>query len=122
MATGVPRDQGREVAEFAAARYRGAFSQGASRPGGSMPRYLSLHTLACLTRQGAGQLTERIFSSRRVKARRVQVNMMEGKMLLECEAPDREALEAWLKGEGFHYEWLMRIEFESESGPLAPVS
>jgi hypothetical protein len=87
-----------------------------------MPRYLSLHTLACLTRQGAGQLTERIFSSRRVKARRVQVNMMEGKMLIECEAPDRDALEAWLKAEGFHYEWLMRIEFESESGPLVPVS
>lgn len=87
-----------------------------------MPRYLSLHTLACLTRQGAAQLTVRIFASTRVKARRVQVNMMEGKMLVECEAADRDALEAWLKGEGFHYEWLMRIELESESGPLAPVS
>jgi hypothetical protein len=87
-----------------------------------MPRYLSLHTLACLTRQGAAQLTARIFSSGRVRARRVQVNMMEGKMLVEVEASDREALEAWLKAEGFHYEWLMRIEFESESGPLAPVS
>ena len=30
-----------------------------------MPRYLTLHTLACLTRQGAGQLSERIFSSSR---------------------------------------------------------
>ena len=87
-----------------------------------MPRYLSLHTLACLTRQGAAQLAARIFSSSRVKPRRVQVNMMEGKMLVECDAPDREALEAWLKAEGFHYEWLMRIEFESESGPLAQVS
>lgn len=87
-----------------------------------MPRYLSLHTLACLTRQGAAQLTARIFSASRVKARRVQVNMMEGKMLVEVEAPDRDALEAWLKAEGFHYEWLMRIELESESGPLDPVS
>ena len=68
------------------------------------------------------RLGEPRIDDRRVKARRVQVNMMEGKMLLECEASDREALEAWLKGEGFHYEWLMRIEFESESGPLAPVS
>jgi hypothetical protein len=87
-----------------------------------MPRYLSLHTLACLTRQGAGQLTERIFSASRVKARRVQVNMVEGKMLVEFEAADRDTLEAWLGAEGFHYEWLMRIEFESESGKLVPLS
>jgi hypothetical protein len=87
-----------------------------------MPRYLSLHTLACLTRQGAGQLTERIFSASRVKARRVQVNMVEGKMLVEFEAADRDTLEAWLAAEGFHYEWLMRIEFESESGKLVPLS
>jgi hypothetical protein len=87
-----------------------------------MPRYLSLHTLACMTRQGAAQLTERIFSASRVKARRVQVNMLEGKMLVEFEASDRSTLEAWLEAEGLHYEWLMRIEFESESGPLAPVS
>lgn len=87
-----------------------------------MPRYLSFHTLACLTRQGAAQLTIRLFSASGVKTRRVQVNMIEGKMLVEFEAPDRDALEAWLKAEGFHYEWVMRIEFESESGALAPVS
>ena len=82
-----------------------------------MPRYLSLHTLACLTRQGAGQASsERIFSSSRVKARRVQVNMVEGKMLAEFEAPDRETVEAWLAAEGFHYDWLMRVEYESEPG------
>jgi hypothetical protein len=87
-----------------------------------MPRYLSLHTLACLTRQGATQLTERIFSSGSVKTRRVQLNMMEGKMLVEFEASDREALQAWLEAEGLHYEWLMRVEFESESGALQSVS
>ena len=87
-----------------------------------MPRYLSFHSLACLTRQGAAQLSTRLFSASGVKTRRVQVNMMEGKMLVEFEAPDRDALEAWLKAEGFHYEWLMRIEFESESGTLGPAS
>lgn len=87
-----------------------------------MPRYLTLHTLACLTRQGAAQLTGRIFSSTRVKARRVQVNMMEGKMLIEFDAPDRDTLQAWLESEGFHYDWLMRVEFESESGALVPIS
>ena len=87
-----------------------------------MSRYLSLHTLACLTRQGAAQLTERLFSSPTIKARRVQVNMMDGKMLVEFEAPDRDSAQAWLKAEGFHYEWLMRVEFESESGALVPVT
>lgn len=87
-----------------------------------MPRYLSLHTLACLTRQGAVQLSERLFSSMPVKTRRVQVNMMEGKMIVEFEASDRETLQAWLEAQDFHYEWIMRIEFESESGPLTTVS
>lgn len=87
-----------------------------------MPRYLSLHTLACLTRQGAAQLTERLFSSTGVKARRVHVNMMEGKMLVEFEASDRDTLQVWLQAEGFHYDWVMRVEFESESGALIPVS
>jgi hypothetical protein len=99
-----------------------AILRDATRPGDLMPRYLTLHTLACLTRQGATQLTERVFSSGPVKARRVQVNMMEGKMLVEFEAPDRETLQAWLESQGFHYEWLMRVEFESESGTLVPVS
>ena len=87
-----------------------------------MPRYLSLHTLACLTRQGAGQRAKK-FSSSRVKARRVQVNMVEGKMLVEFEAPDRDTLEAWLAAEAFHYDWLMRVEYQSDSEPgkLVPV-
>ena len=87
-----------------------------------MPRYISLHTLACLTRQGAAQITERVFSASAVRARRVQVNMLEGKMLVEFEASDRDTLEVWFQAEGFHYEWLLRIEFESESGSLVSVS
>jgi hypothetical protein len=87
-----------------------------------MPRYLSLHTLACLTRQGTAQLSDRLFACSRVKTRRLQVNMMEGKMLVEFDAPDRGTIETWMKNEGFHYDWLMRVEFESESGPLVPLS
>lgn len=83
-----------------------------------MPRYLSMHTLACLTRQGAEQLTDRILKSQSVKALRVQVSMFEGKMLIEFEAVSREALEAWLKAEGFHYDWLIRVELEMEGGKL----
>jgi hypothetical protein len=85
-----------------------------------MPRYLSLHTLACLTRQGAEQLVLRLAAAS-VTVRRVQVNLVAGKMLIEFEAPDRDALEAWLAAEHFHYDWLMRIELESEGGKLLPV-
>jgi hypothetical protein len=86
-----------------------------------MPRYLSLHTLACLTRQGAEQLVARVAAAKQLALRRVQVNMLEGKMLIELDASDREALEAWLRAEGFHYDWLMRVEFESQQGKLVPV-
>jgi hypothetical protein len=87
-----------------------------------MPRYLSLHTLACLTRQGAEQLTSRLVSAKEIAARRVQVNMVDGKMLVEFEAADRDTLEAWLKAQGFHYDWVMRVELELRRGKLLAVT
>lgn len=87
-----------------------------------MPRYLSLHTLACLTRQGAEELTARLMGATGVTARRVQVNLLAGKMLVEFEAADREVLERWLKAEGFHYDWVMRVELEAVQGRLVAVS
>jgi hypothetical protein len=78
-----------------------------------MPRYLSQHTLACLTRQGAENLAQRMQTAH---AERVLVNMMEGKMFVEFRAESREALETWLKTEGIHFDWLVRIEWETR-GP-----
>jgi len=85
-------------------------------------RYLSQHTLACLTRQGAEELTARLYGGGPVAARRVLVNMHEGKMLVEFEAPGREELEKWLGLQKFHFDWLLRVEYESsEAGPLRPI-
>lgn len=81
-----------------------------------MARYISQHTLACLTRQGAQQLSQKLHAGQDVTARRVLVNMQEGKMLVEFDAPDREALEQWLAKEKFHFDWLLRVELESTSG------
>jgi hypothetical protein len=81
-----------------------------------MPRYLSQHTLACLTRQGAEELTRRLLDATDVTVSRVFVNMQEGKMLAEFTAPTREELEKWLTREKFHFDWLLRIEFESVAG------
>jgi hypothetical protein len=85
-------------------------------------RYISQHTLACLTRQGAQELTARLYRGGQVAARRVLVNMQEGKMLVEFEASGREELEKWLALERFHFDWLLRIEYESsDAGPLLAV-
>ena len=83
-----------------------------------MAKYVTLHTLACLTRQGAEELARRLAAATEVAARRVQVNLLEGKMLVEFEVPDRESLESWLKKNSFHYDWLLRVELESEGGRL----
>jgi hypothetical protein len=81
-----------------------------------MPRYISQHSLACMTRQGAEELSKRFYRTGPVAALRVLVNMHEGKMLVEFEAPGREELEKWLAAEKFHFEWLLRVELESTAG------
>jgi hypothetical protein len=78
-----------------------------------MPRYLSQHTLACLTRQGAETLAQKLQSEGTTRAERVLVNMQEGKMFAEFRSESREALEAWLKAERMHYDWVVRIEWET---------
>ena len=87
-----------------------------------MARYMSQHTLACLTRQGANELARRLQAGGTVKGRRVLVNMQEGKMLVEFEAPSREELEKHLVAEKIHFDWLLRIELESTESGLQPVT
>ena len=83
-----------------------------------MPRYLTQHTLACLTRQGAEALAQRMQAGGLARAERVLVNMLEGKMFVEFRANSREDLEAWLKTEGMHFDSLVRIEWEMHSDKL----
>jgi hypothetical protein len=91
--------------------------------GDRMPRYLSQHTLACLTRQGAEELSRRLLGGQGMAARRVVFNMQEGKMLAEFDAPGREELEKWLMAGKFHFDWLLRIELEAAAdGSLQLVS
>ncbi len=66
-------------------------------------------------------MTARLAAAKDVAVRRVQVNLVEGKMLVEFEAADREKLEQWLKSAGFHYDWVLRVEYESEQGRLVAV-
>jgi hypothetical protein len=86
-----------------------------------MPRYISQHTLACLTRQGANELARRLRAGTSVSARRVLVNTQEGKMLVEFDAASRDELEKYLAAEKIHFDWLLRIELESTSSDLQPL-
>ncbi|MGH9675569.1 MAG: hypothetical protein ACRD36_00580 [Candidatus Acidiferrum sp.] len=86
-----------------------------------MPRYLTQHTLACLTRQGAEALTHRMRTGGQAHAERVLVNMLEGKMFVEFRSASREDLEAWLKTEGMHFDFIVRIEWEMQDGRLQPA-
>ena len=86
-----------------------------------MPRYLTQHTLACLTRQGAEALAQRMQTGGAARAERVLVNMLEGKMFVEFRADSREALEAWLKTEGMHFDFVVRIEWEMQGDKLQPA-
>jgi hypothetical protein len=80
-----------------------------------MARYLTQHTLSCLTRQGAEGLAKKLQASEAVPARRIMVNMLEGKMIVEFSAASREALEAHLKAENMHFDWVLRIEWETHA-------
>ena len=86
-----------------------------------MPRYLTQHTLACLTRQGAEALAQRMTAGGLAHAERVLVNMLEGKMFVEFRANSREDLETWLETEGMHFDFLVRIEWEIQAGKVQPA-
>ena len=89
-----------------------------------MARYLTQHTLACLTRQGAEALAQRMQAGAAggaARAERVLVNMLEGKMFVEFRAESREAIEGWLKTEGMHFDFLVRIEWEMRGDKLQPA-
>ena len=78
-----------------------------------MPRYLTSHNMACMTRQGAKELAERLRAAQDVEFLRLVANMTEGQLIGEFEAPSRQVIEGWFQQSGIHYEWLRRIDFEA---------
>lgn len=86
-----------------------------------MPCYLTEHTLACLPRQAVAEIVRRLYGSPEIKLRLALVNMQEGRMLVEFDAPSREALEAFLNAERLYPNTLMRVEYEAVNGELEVV-
>ena len=87
-----------------------------------MPRYVTQHSLACLTRQGAEVLARRIYEGRGTRAERIYINLTEGKMLAEFQSESKAGLESWLSEEKIHFDWILRVEWELIEGRLQSVA
>lgn len=81
-----------------------------------MPRLLTQHSLACLPRQGAEGLAALLVRPEIPGARRILVNMQEGKMVAEFDAASGEDLEKFLASQRFHFDWILRLELEYDPG------
>jgi len=77
-----------------------------------MPRYLSQHTIACLTRQALQALIAELKRDDAVKCIRFVSDSLEGKLLCEFEAPDKETVGTYLNAHNMHPQWIMRVENE----------
>ena len=78
-----------------------------------MPRYLTSHNMACMTRQGARALAERLRASTEVEFLRLLASMTEGQLLAEFNATSREALQRFMQQSAIHFEWMWRVDFEA---------
>ena len=78
-----------------------------------MPRYLTSHNMACMTRQGVRQFVERLRASPEAGFLRLLVNLTEGQLIGEFEVPSRETLRGWMEKSGIHYEWMARMDIEA---------
>jgi hypothetical protein len=77
-----------------------------------MPRYISQHTIACMTRQALEALIGELKRDDTVKCIRFVSDSLEGKLLCEFEAADKETVLAFLNVHNMHPQWVMRIESE----------
>lgn len=78
----------------------------------AMPRYISQHTVACLTRQALLALITELKRDETVKTLRCVIDSLEGKLLCEFEAPDKETVIAFLATHNMRPQWVMRVENE----------
>ncbi len=78
----------------------------------SMPRYFSLHTTACMPRQQVEKLIAELRGDNKVKTIRAVSDPLEGKLLCEFEAPNRETVEAFLTTHRMQPELVIRAERE----------
>ncbi len=77
-----------------------------------MPRYISQHTVACMTRQALQALIAELKRDESVRCVRFVSDSLEGKLLCEFDAPDKETVLAFLEVHKMRPHWVMRVEHE----------
>jgi len=80
--------------------------------------YLSMHIIACMTRQALNQLIATLQAAEEVRFIRANASQMAGRLLCEFEAPDQDTLLRLLDTHHVTYEWIIRAEM-SWGEPLA---
>ena len=81
-----------------------------------MPRYAATFTVSCMTRQAFETLARRLSLAADVSDVRIQASFTGGVMLLECTAPDRPALDAWMAREHLVPSNVVRLDVAVEAG------
>jgi hypothetical protein len=82
-----------------------------------MARYLSLHALGCLPKPALAALCRNVFSAGgAATARRILAGQIAEKLLVEFEAENADAAEAWLRERKLTPLWVMRVDYECDDG------
>jgi hypothetical protein len=76
----------------------------------SVPIYLSMHIIACMTRQALNQLIAAMQAAEEVRFIRASASQMAGRLLCEFDAPDQDTLLRLLDKHHVTYEWIIREE------------
>ena len=87
-----------------------------------MATYLSLHIIACMTRQALNELIATLQKAPDIAFIRASASQMAGRLLCEFEAPDQETLLRFLEAQHVTYEWIVRVEmrWEGDAETSAP--
>lgn len=77
-----------------------------------MSRYLTCHTIACMTRQQLEKLLSELKSDDTVHSVRFVADFAEGRLICEFEASDQETLLAFLTVHNMRQQWVLRAELD----------
>ncbi len=83
-----------------------------------MPKYISVHTIACMTRRQVQGLVKTVQEATEVKNHRVTASLLDGKMVCEWEAESKDQIEAYWKSANIHFDQLLRIEYDSADATI----
>jgi len=87
-----------------------------------MAIYLSMHIIACMTRQALNQLIATLEAAQELRFMRACASQMAGRLMCEFDAPDQETLLRFLDQHYITYEWIIREELTWGERPTGNAS